>query len=201
MNMYIKRSCLILVLMCLFLLFLVLQLDDWVLCRVRQKTSSPRSTWEDSNEPSYDPKSYFQQLNNENPNPEPVKNYAYNEFPMLPYILASKGSLPSIGMASSSISFQCSNNGKGFSSDNSNIIEAQFLAYTAESLKRKPEEEDQLDQYYAPPFKKLSEEDHERGILHTAVSKDYTSSFNNFDSWASVIQPQELNNLAFAGYI
>lgn len=142
-------------------------------------------------------------MNYENPNPEPVKNSTFNDFPMLPYILASKGTLPSIGKASSSTSFQFNDNEKGYASvhEESSIIEAQFLASTARSLKRKPLEENQLDLYYAPPFKKLDEENKEREILDLAVGKGYSSSFNNFDAWTSIIQPQELKNLAFAGYI
>ncbi|KAF7818601.1 NAC transcription factor 29-like [Senna tora] len=177
-----------------------MRLDEWVLCKVRQKSSSPRSTQEDWSEHSYEPTSYFQQMNFENPNPEPVRNSVHNEFPMLPYILASKDTLPSIGMASSSISFQCNDNGKGFGSvyeDNSILTEVQLLASTAESLKRKlPLQEKQLELYYAPPFKKLSDqEDDEREVVDEAVSKD------NFDPWASIMQPQELYNFAFAGYI
>ncbi|XP_054784134.1 NAC domain-containing protein 2-like [Prosopis cineraria] len=181
-----------------------MRLDDWVLCRVRQKNCSPRSTWEESNEPSYEPTSYFQQMNYENPDPddETIKNCVANEFPMLPYILATKTSThPSNGQASSSLSFQRNDNAFDHE-DTSNIIEAQFSESTAGSLKRKLCEQDQLELYDSPPFKKLSEDDHKRDMLGIDASKGYyTSGFNSFDHWNAIIQPQELNNLAFAGYI
>lgn len=195
---------------CLFIAFalpffplLVLQLDEWVLCRVKQKTSSPRNTWEDSNELSCEPTNNFQQVNG-NFNPEPVKSSVQNEFPMLPYILASRSALPnSIGMASSA-GFACNDDIKGYPiahEDNLNIIGAQFLASAMEGLynpqKRKAIEVNQLE--YASPNKKLSlgvDDDKQR--LEMDVSKGY--NFSNFDQWTSIIQPQELNSLAFAGY-
>ncbi|XP_061349676.1 NAC domain-containing protein 2-like [Gastrolobium bilobum] len=175
-----------------------MRLDECVLCRVQLKTSSPRSTWEDSNEPSYDPTSYFQQMNG-NSNPELVKNYVGNDLPMLPYILASKYTLPnSIGTASRT----------GFHTEaytsphEDDLTGAQFLASVSESLlnplKRKAVEENQLD-FYAPQNKKISEVDDEKQRLETDVSKGY--NYHNFDQWTSAIQPQELNNLAFTGCI
>lgn len=165
-----------------------MRLDDWVLCRVRQKTSSTKSTWEDSNEVGYGPTSHFQQMN-EYSNPEPVKNSVHYEFPMLPYILASKNFLPnSFGMASST-GFRCNDDIKAYASvhaDNLNTIGAEFLASAAESyfsnpLKRKAIEENQLD-LYAPCNKKLRQVDDEMQKLEIDVSKGY--NFSNFDQWA-----------------
>ncbi|XP_061345760.1 NAC domain-containing protein 2-like [Gastrolobium bilobum] len=182
-----------------------MRLDEWVLCRVRQKISNPRSIWEDSNELSYEPiTSHFQQMN-ENSNLEPVKISLQNEYPMLPYILASESTLPnSIGMASSSRSC-CNDDIKEYASlheDNLNIVGAQFLASAAEGffnpLKRKAIEENQLD-LYAPLNKILRKEvDDGKQKLEIDVSKGY--NFNNFEHWTSIIQPQELNGLAFTGY-
>ncbi|KAK7337052.1 hypothetical protein VNO77_17610 [Canavalia gladiata] len=178
-----------------------MRLDEWVLCRVRQKISSPRSIWEDSNELTYEPTSQFQQMN-ENSNPEPVKNSVHHEYPMLPYILASKSALPnSLGMPSSS-GFGCNDDVKAYAplhEDNLNIIGAQFLAPMAEGLfnplKRKDVEENDLD-LYAPL--KLSKVDDEKQKFEIDGSKCY--NFNNFDQWTSIIQSQELNSLAFMGY-
>lgn len=94
---------------------------------------------------------------NENSKPEPVKNSVHNEYPMLPYILASKTALPnSIGMASSS-GFHCNNDVKAYASilhedSNLNIIGAQFLLSATEGmfnpLKRKAtEDQNELDFY------------------------------------------------------
>ncbi|CAN1775751.1 NAC transcription factor 29 [Linum perenne] len=71
-----------------------MRLDDWVLCRVKLKCSSPRSIWEDQSAtvqelPGTFPKQH--ELNYfTNPSDEMVKNYLYKECPMLPYIFASQ---------------------------------------------------------------------------------------------------------------
>ncbi|CAN1775749.1 NAC transcription factor 29 [Linum perenne] len=72
-----------------------MRLDDWVLCRVKLKCSSPRSIWEDQSATVQETvntyvnddmvKNYFT-----NPSDEMVKNYLYKECPMLPYIFASQ---------------------------------------------------------------------------------------------------------------
>ncbi|KAK7245146.1 hypothetical protein RIF29_39981 [Crotalaria pallida] len=187
-----------------------MRLDDWVLCRVRKKISSLKITLEeDSNELGYEQTSYFPQMNENynNPDDEPVlKNSMHNEFPMLPYILASKTTLPaSIGMASST-SFHCNDDTKAYASvheDSLDIIGAQFLASAAESffnnpLKRKAIEENQFDLYVPSSKKQRQVDDGEKQKLEIDVSKGY--NFNNFDQWSSIIQPQELNSLAFTGF-
>ncbi|KAI4300259.1 hypothetical protein L6164_033656 [Bauhinia variegata] len=170
-----------------------MRLDDWVLCRVRQKTGSPR---EDSNESIHDPTSYFQQMN-VNPNPEQIKNSMDNEFPMLPYTLTTESTVPSVAIASN-ISFQSS---VSLQEDNSSKIEAQLLECAAEGLlnplKRKAIEENELEFYFSP-YKKLSAgEDEKDKRVEIALSKYY-------DHWSSITQPQELTNLLtlpFSGYI
>jgi hypothetical protein len=181
-----------------FVFLILLQLDEWVLCRVRQKIGSPRSSWEDSNVLSYEPTNQFQQMN-EISNPEPVKNYVQNEYPMLPYILASKIVLPnSIGMASDNVKPHAS-----FYEDNLNIIGAQFLSSATEGLfnplKRKAVEDDMEMDFYAVLNKNLSREvDDGKERLEKDLSKE--NNFYNFDQWTSIIQPQELNSLVFTGY-
>ncbi|XP_058738138.1 NAC domain-containing protein 2-like [Vicia villosa] len=171
-----------------------MRLDEWVLCRVRQKTGSPRRGLEDSNELSYyEPTSQFQQMN-ENSNPEPVKNYVQNEYPMLPYILASKTVLPNtIGMSSDNVKPHAS----FYEESSLNIIGAQFLSSATEGLfdnplKRKAVENNSETDFYAVLNQNLSRE----------VEKDLSKGYNfcNFDQWSSIIQPQELNSLAFTGY-
>ena len=178
-----------------------------MLCRVRLKTSSTRSPWEDSNEPSNERStSDFQQVNG-NSNLELVKNCIYNEFPMLPYILASKSTMPNYISTASSSGSGCNDGIKADVSvheDKLNLLGAQFVASSAKSLlnpmKRKFVEENQLD-LYAPQNNKLREieVDNEKQILETDVSKGY--NYNYFDQWTSMIQPQELNSLAFSGFI
>lgn len=167
-----------------------------MLCRVRQKISSPRSTWEESNEHSYEPvTSNFQQIN-ESSYPEPVKNSAQNEFPMLPYILASKTVLPnSIGISSSS-GFGSNGNDdiKPYASlheDSLSIMEAKFLASATEGLlnplKRKATEENELD-FYAVNKKLCKEVDDREQKHETDTAIGY--NFNYFNQWTSIMQPQ-----------
>ncbi|AES81824.1 putative transcription factor NAM family [Medicago truncatula] len=176
-----------------------MRLDEWVLCRVRQKMGSPRSSWEDSNELSYESTSQFQQMT-VNSNPEPVKNYVQNEYPMLPYILASKSALPnSIGMTSDNVNIQASSY-----DDDLNVIGAQFLSATTEGLfnkplKRKAVEDNVAMDFYDVLNKSLSREvDGRKQSLEKDLSKGY--NFYSFDQWTSIIQPQELNSLTFTGY-
>ncbi|XP_058723024.1 NAC domain-containing protein 2-like [Vicia villosa] len=169
-------------------------LDEWVLCRVRQKARSLRRGLEDSNELSYyEPTSQFHQMN-ENSNPEPVKNYVQNEYPMLPYILTSKSVLPNtIGMSSENVKPHAS----FYEENNLNIIGAQFLSSATEGLfdnplKRKVVENNSDTDFYAVLNQNVSRE------VEKDSSKVY--NFSNFDQWSSIIQPQELNSLAFTGY-
>lgn len=165
-----------------------------MLCRVRQKTGSPRRNLEDSNELSYyESTSQFQQMN-ENSNPESVKSYVQNEYPMLPYILASKSVLPNtIGMSSTNAKPHAS----FYEENNLDIIGAQFLSSATEGLfnnplKRKAVENNSETDFYAVLNQNLSRE----------VEKDLSKGYNfyNLDQWSSIIQPQEVNSLAFNGY-
>ncbi|XP_057721842.1 NAC transcription factor 29-like [Arachis stenosperma] len=192
-----------------------MRLDEWVLCRVRQKTGSPRSTLEDPSELIYEPTKKIQQMNDENFNPELVKaSIVHNEFPMLPYILASRSTLPnSIGVSSSTgfvRNYDMKQYGSVHEDNNLNVIGAQFLASAMEGLHNNPlkrkfieQEENHLE--YAPPNKKISLElgddvdnSDDKPSLVMDTNKGYNFGF--FDQWNSIIQPQELNSLAFMGY-
>jgi hypothetical protein len=124
----------------------MLQLDDWVLCQVRQKNSIPRSTWEDQNVPSSAPTGFFPGVNdlldtNINPNIEMIRNYFYNDCPMLTYIFSSQD-FPSTERVSS-INFP--------STDKSSTSLGNLL----NSLKRKHVERDQQRENCFPRSKKL----------------------------------------------
>ncbi|XP_010107555.2 NAC domain-containing protein 18 [Morus notabilis] len=108
-----------------------MRLDDWVLCRVRQKSNNnTRSTWDsDRNCSSYN-HDHDHQNHNHNPNQTcsksttstPSQNlemnmiidYLYKDFPMLPYIFATSQQplIPCVEKttASSTVSFQSSEN-------------------------------------------------------------------------------------------
>ncbi|KAK9289922.1 hypothetical protein L1049_008083 [Liquidambar formosana] len=201
-----------------------MRLDDWVLCRVWQRSSSnPRNNWEDRNGPSYEPAAYYSPKTDESChskntdlNVEMVRNYLFNDCPLLPYIMASQD-LPCIETASS-ISFQgstiiektsvCENN---LDTKNSQFSMSSYDS-TLNPQKRKPIDEF-LFQSFLPNRKKLSSRDcTEKEEVIVSVSNDETktnfcgtnhsegqSEGNSFlgDQWNSITQYQELNHLAF----
>jgi hypothetical protein len=84
-----------------------------------------------------------------------------------------------------------------------NIIGAQFLSSATEGLlnllKRKAVEDNIEMDFYAVINKNLSiEVDDGKERLEKDLSKEY--NLYNFDQWTSIIQPQELNSLAFTEY-
>ena len=127
----------------------MLQLDDWVLCRVRQKSGTQRNSWEDRTDATnHVTDSYLPKLNelwpsnSNNPNFEMAKGYLFNDCPMLPYIFASQD-LPCFDGTSSSISFQssdksCITSVQEANADNKNMqISFSSLESMFNPLKRK----------------------------------------------------------------
>ncbi|CAI0426909.1 unnamed protein product [Linum tenue] len=115
-----------------------MRLDDWVLCRVRQKCSSPRSLWEDPSAPLKELAGTFPKQNElnyfTNPNDDAVKNYLYKECPMLPYIFASQDfSSCTTKQPASSINFQGSEKSSisGYEEDSSDDKNLQFSSVTS----------------------------------------------------------------------
>ena len=189
--------------------FSMMQLDDWVLCRVRQKSSIPRNIWEDRNGPSSEPASYSPAVDKAcnmttNSNVEIIKSYLYNDCPLLPYIFASQDF--------SAISFEGRNKGKFYSSvcseNNSDQKNLLVSVSSSNSLfnpqKRKPIEGNQYEGFL-PPSKKLNNGDDKDKFLLSVDSTEMNcsrteeSEDNNFtaDQWDSITQYQELNYLAF----
>uniref|UniRef100_A0A2N9FD87 NAC domain-containing protein n=1 Tax=Fagus sylvatica TaxID=28930 RepID=A0A2N9FD87_FAGSY len=180
-------------------------LDDWVLCRVREKCGVLRNTREDRNGPSYEPAVHFQQVDepwSKNVHPNlfaAVRNYLYNDCPMLPYFFASQN-IPCIETASN-ISFQSSN---PFETD---IKQPQCLASfnsLLNPLKRKPTEGNQKE-IYVPPSKKVSNRDNEKveveildctGMKFCGTDQPQDNNFDA-DQWISLIKYQELDQFVF----
>ncbi|KAJ7972419.1 NAC domain protein [Quillaja saponaria] len=188
-----------------------MRLDDWVLCRVRQKSTSPKITLGEKNESVYEPASCFQQLNEPlstttNTNLDMVKNYLQNECPMLPYIFASQN-LPSSFDMASSISFQCSDSGKSCTSiyKDNNVMESQYFLPSASdqslfSTKRKPLEGNQDDDIYVPSHKKQSYRNNEIGTDSEGTNHCKGYNFSALDQWSSVLQNHQFHDdLAFTG--
>ncbi|XP_022746670.1 NAC domain-containing protein 2-like [Durio zibethinus] len=193
-----------------------MRLDDWVLCRVRQKSSIQMNSREDRNINSHETDSNLPNLNklcrpsNANHNVEMAKSYLFNDCPMLPYTYASQD-LPCFG-TTSSISFQSSDKScisvQEVNSDKKNLqISFSSLQNLFNPLKRKSMEGGNQATSFIPPSKKFIREDREKEEV-ISVSNDCSdmnfygtnhSDGNNFspDEWNSIMQYQELNLLDF----
>ncbi|KAA8518769.1 hypothetical protein F0562_016457 [Nyssa sinensis] len=192
------------------------KLDDWVLCRVRQKSSIPQSLWEDRYGSSSEAASYFPKADkpcsmNTDPNLEMIREYLYKECPMLPYIFDSRD-LPCMD-TDSSISFEGGKTSPSVCEDNSDSKHLQHSVLQFDSLynsrKRKSIEGDQYDSFIQPK-KQLSNRDdqNQEAILAennhnstTGMNFHSTDQFegNNFnvDQWNFLIQCQDQGHLAF----
>ncbi|XVE96728.1 hypothetical protein REPUB_Repub02eG0247800 [Reevesia pubescens] len=172
-----------------------MRLDDWVLCRVRQKSSIQRNSWEDRNViSSHEPDLYLPKLNEEwpsntNHNVKMAKTYLFNDYPMLPYIFASQ-ELPCFD-TTPSISFQ--------SSDKSCITSVQEANSDKKNLQTSFSS---LETLFNPMKRKSMESNNQ------ATSNDCSDMYfygtdhsegNNFspDQWNPIMQYQELNLLDF----
>lgn len=131
----------------------ILQLDEWVLCRVRQKSGNPRNTWDSEGNSPPQPTGFHLSKQNEvwssNTNAvdiEMAKNFVYNDCPMLPYMFASQD-------YSSTINFQQKDN----------------FIFSINSLKRRDDNDVRV-----PPSKKIAAEE-----IAISVSNEYEGS----DPW------------------
>ncbi|XVF55451.1 hypothetical protein PTKIN_Ptkin06aG0036900 [Pterospermum kingtungense] len=184
-----------------------MRLDDWVLCRVREKSSIQRNNWEGHiNLTSHEPDSYnLPKLNelwpsNENQSIDMAKSYLFNDFPLLPYIFTSQG--PFLDTTSSITPIQEANN-----SDHKKNLQISFTETLFNPSKRKSMEGGNQVTSFVIPSKKLEKEDRKKEEV-ISVSNDCSdmnlygtdhSECNNFspDQWNSIMQYQELNLLDF----
>ncbi|XP_062003865.1 NAC transcription factor 29-like [Rosa rugosa] len=194
-----------------------MRLDDWVLCRVRQKCNNSRNIWEDQNTtPSYKLSGHFRQGVDEqeaSPSIEMVRSYLYKDCPMLPYIFASQKVHPTI-KTTSSISFQdttenrksCSPTPVYQEADSNKINnDGQFLVSSLDSLinplKRKPEGNDQRRSSVAPSKRICNRDDQKEEISNGSminpwgIDNQFGADSFNADQWSSMIQYQELSQL------
>ncbi|CAN1304672.1 NAC transcription factor 25 [Linum perenne] len=161
-----------------------MRLDDWVLCRVKQKCSNPKSLWEDRSAPIQELPGTFPKQNEKiqmnNPNDDMVRNYLYKECPMLPYIFASQDF--SCSKPASSINFQgsdkSSTSGYEEDSDDKNL---QFSSVTSldnffNPLKRKDVEADQQDSSFLQS-KKPKSDDLEEDIVLSMCDDTFDINF------------------------
>ncbi|KAL5807274.1 hypothetical protein ACOSQ4_030007 [Xanthoceras sorbifolium] len=182
-----------------------MRLDDWVLCRVRQKNGNPRNTWDDRNCPTHEAAGFLPKANElwpltTNPNIEMAKNLLYNECPMLPYIFASQD-FPCMDDTASSISFQDNINGHHNKKENSLFSISSFDSSLKRKLNADQRNQRENDVPVPRPRKKTAAEE----IVISVMTNEYEgtttdhSDANNLgqDHQWNVMQYQELNNLAF----
>ncbi|KAI3995173.1 hypothetical protein MKX01_031975 [Papaver californicum] len=158
-------------------------LDDWVLCRVRQKDDTQRNLWQGQSSYRAEPLGLFPKVaercsNMINPSPDTVTEYFNNGCPLLAYILAAQ-EVPRVEKRStlsfrdgnvndnnstgirSSISYQGGNVNNNSSSSIHKDITVLQTSVIAEScvsnlispLKRKPNEEHANSEYPRPIIK------------------------------------------------
>lgn len=184
-----------------------------MLCRVRQKNSIPKNTWEDRNSPSSQTVVTGDSTNNvnekwpldKNSKTQLANNSLLPDCPLLPYIFASED-LPCMETIATSISFQNSGcgNHNNFGTNNPRLSVSCFHSLF-NPLKRKNTEEQNL----APaPCRKLRKEEmkdipigHD-GFQDISISRALNQfEGNNFclDPSNSIIQYQEFmpDELAF----
>ncbi|KAJ8754148.1 hypothetical protein K2173_002047 [Erythroxylum novogranatense] len=163
-----------------------MRLDDWVLCRIRQK-SVPINSWEHQTSLSFErsagyiPKvNELRQTNNKNSNFDMIKK----DCPMLPYIFASQA-FPCINGNVASFSFQSTDKDCTYE-ENSDDKSLQFSVTPFSFLERN----DQLDDYILPINRQLEEHTVKEEVA-ISISNDGT----DVNQWNSLMQYQELDNL------
>ncbi|KAE8702093.1 ONAC010 protein [Hibiscus syriacus] len=169
-----------------------MRLDDWVLCRVRQKANNIQR-----NVTSEEPDSFYVPNPNEKwpSHVEMAKTYLFNDFPMIPYMFASQD-LPNCFGAASRISFQSSDRSctsvQEANSDNKNLqISFSSPKNIFNPLKRESMEGTQTTSLVPTVNKKLRENENIYRSNHLE-----NNSFSP-DQWSSIMQDQELNLLDF----
>ncbi|XP_057476902.1 NAC domain-containing protein 83-like [Actinidia eriantha] len=182
------------------------ELEDWVLCKVRQNRNLPRNCGEDrygsNNEPfGYSPKVDKLCSTNTNHNLEMIRDFLYRDCPVLPLIFVSQ-ELPSLDTVSR-ISSEASKISTSLCEAYSDRDYSQYLVPPLDSLingqNRKSREENQYKSLIQTK-KKLTERDDQRSDDTTEF--DFCSTDQSEDNnvevsqWSPIIQYQELNHLA-----
>ncbi|MBA0838257.1 hypothetical protein Goarm_010330 [Gossypium armourianum] len=178
-----------------------MRLDDWVLCRVRQKASIQRNSWEDRNISSHEPADSFYVPNSIEPwpsntkhNVEMGKTYLFNDCPMLPFIFASQD-LPCFD-TTSSISFQssdksCTSLQEANSGNNNMQISFSSLQNLFNPLKRESMEE---GSFVPTSCKKLKNTEKDCSEMNFYRSNHLENSDSSPHQWNPMMQyDQQLN--------
>ncbi|KAA8550419.1 hypothetical protein F0562_002103 [Nyssa sinensis] len=196
-----------------------MRLDDWVLCRVRQKGNMSKNTWEAQDSPSKELVGYlpkFEELPSTHTKPNAniiTDNILYKDYRLLAYMLAGY-SLPAIETISSA-NFQRGNVGNSFdsvyadSSDKGNSpVEVTFLDSFFNPSKGKPSEGNGYENLL-PSTKMVTNDGKNEDLLpdNTLTIKDtdfYSHNQSQEDIFNlspshSIGNLQELNDSVFTG--
>lgn len=189
---------------------MILQLDDWVLCRVRQKGSNVLSNvTEDHYSLRNKPVEHFPSMNT-NPNLEMLSDSLFKSCPMLPFIIGSELNFPCMDTLSS-IS---SEGNKTTNLDLEDYLAGENWQALVPSLnsplntqKRKHVERNQQESFIQPNKKLTNRDDLKEEVLSPRNNNidmnfypTYQPESNNLsaEQWKPMVQYQELNYMAFA---
>ncbi|XP_058216973.1 NAC domain-containing protein 2-like [Rhododendron vialii] len=183
----------------------LMRLDDWVLCRVWQKSNKPRISGDAQYGSNNDPfgnsqKEYKPCSTNEKVKLEMISDFLDRDCVVLPLIFASQD-LPSLDTVSN-LSFEASKTSTTGCETYSEPNYSHYSVVPCESMtdgqKRKAAEGDQYESFIQPN-KKLTNRDDQFSDVTTELnlcSRNRSEGNNlNASQWSSVIQYQELLGL------
>ncbi|KAK2972143.1 hypothetical protein RJ640_007204 [Escallonia rubra] len=191
-----------------------MRLDDWVLCRVRQKSSTPRNNWEDWRGLGNEAVGYFPRVDKPsstptNPNLEMLGDSLFKDCPMLPFIFGSQLEFPCINTGSS-ISFEDSRTSPSVCDDyiyqESLLVSPPPCNSIFNTKKRKPVESNPQENPLQSN-KKVNKRDQKEEVVclsnnttnmnFNSTADQYATNGFNTDQWNFMMQYQELNHMAF----
>ncbi|KAM7526224.1 hypothetical protein LguiA_016126 [Lonicera macranthoides] len=187
-----------------------MRLDDWVLCRVRQKGSNVLSNvTEDHYSLRNEPVEHFPSMNTNPNNLEMLSDSLFKSCPMLPFITGSELNFPCMDTLSS-ISSE-SNRTTNLAFEDSLAGENwQVLVPSLNSMlktpKRKHVERSQQESFIQPNKKLTNRDDLKEDVLSLRNDNidmnfypTYQPESNNLSAeWKPTVQYKELNYMAFA---
>ncbi|KAK3002189.1 hypothetical protein RJ639_034484 [Escallonia herrerae] len=189
-------------------------LDDWVLCRVRQKSSTPRNNCKDLRGLSNEAVGYFPLVDKTSstptsPNLEMLGDSLFKDCPMLPFIFGSQLEFPCMDTGSS-ISFEDSRTSPSVCDDYIYQESLQVSPHPCNSIfntKKRERVESNPQENSLQSNKKVSKRDQKEEVVclsnntttmnFNSTADQYATNGFNTDQWNFMMQYQELNHMAF----
>nr|XP_043623642.1 NAC transcription factor 29-like [Erigeron canadensis] len=172
-----------------------MRLDDWVLCKVKQKTSTPRNFCEDEYGQSKQPEKLMIGSTDMKPKLEILKETLFKDCPMLPFIFNSHMDFASINTMSSTISLEGSKISFNSPENRGNFQEA-IEGSTKYEKKRK---ETNQEAFINPPKKLRSMKGVDEEITSLGMYTNEASLYggDQSDMWTRMSAYQDLSHLTF----